>query len=301
MELAERGEIDRALDRYFAVGNVAAAMELVPRPGRDDDAYLFLAEYKAYEELAELVDRGKGQRLSHDFIMRHGPESERYAYEEYGSTLLVHILRHLAGRRDDPEAAGAERREEIDAHLGAGFSSTYLQVIESCSLDIVDYLIRIGHANALFFLKRIAFGTSPETREFLGGLRSRVELAAETGPRAGLFAALAAALEYRAAPAALPPEGLGPWTTIPYLTGGTNPSAALEYLYARTPKRLDHFASILRIEALVGAWHEAAGRHLEAAKLFAKANRWRDVRRTAAIAKRKTPPADRGLEQGELF
>ncbi len=280
------GEIDRALNRYIVIGHVKAAIPLFMKGDRDEEAFEFLSNYNKFEELERYIEAKPDLRLGHAFIMGHNPVADEYAHEPESPSLHVAIMGLLARRLDDPLARSPERREEVDAFLPKTYDRIYNCIIEGLRFDIVDYLIRIGHLNGLFFLNRMAFSKDPKHKDFIRGFLPHLKAAAvgTDGP-SPLLAALIATLERREMEGALPLEGLNEWTTIPYFFAVDTRFAVFDYLEATgKADAIDGLVRILDVDAVVGLWYEHKGRHAEAAASFAKGNRWHLALRAAQAA-----------------
>jgi len=285
-DLEAKGELDRALNRYMVIGHVKAALPLFMKLDRDEDAFEFFSRHDIYSDLDRFIEAKPKIRLGHSFIMRHNPSAEDYSGDTNASLMRIAILRQLARATDDTEAKGPERREEIDAYLPATFDSVYLRIIEEARLDIVDFLIRIGHANALFFLNRLVYARDAKHKAFIQGFMPRLKAAAAgDGPSSLLIKALLATIQQKDEEIALPAAGLNEWTTVPYFFASVHRFAVFDYLEGRGKKgAIEEFVRTLNIHAAAGLWYESKGRNGEAAAAYAKASRWQLALKAAQAA-----------------
>lgn len=275
-QLESKGELDRALNRYMVIGHVQAAFPLFMKRDRDEEAFEFFSNYDKYDELDRYIETKPEIRLGHSYIMRRNPSAQEYYGDSDAALTRIAILRLLARTKDDPEAKSPERREEINAYLPLGFDVAYLRIIEGAKFDIVDFLIRIGHANALYFLDRYSYSRDAKHKAFIQGFKSRLKAATTAkDSRANLFKALLVAIEEKDVEIELPSEGLNEWTTVPYFYMMAHRFAVFDFLEATGKKgAIDEFSRVLNIPAAAGLWYENKGRNGEAAAAYAKANRW---------------------------
>jgi tetratricopeptide (TPR) repeat protein len=275
------GDLSRAVNRFMAIGQVKKAASCFLKMDRDDTAFRFFRNVCAYDELGTFIREKRNFHLSRQAIQVEADLLQASWSTTYYLPTWPHLLRALDRSHPHIVESDAELREELALVLPMKDLSGYRLLTKEENLDIVDFLIRIGHLNGLYSLWRNGAWHFSAKSAYLKGFMTRIESAAAgTDARSAWFGALLGIIRQRTKGAALSSREIGPWNSLVYVFAGNDVRNVIEHHWIRSLfPELDDFGKYLRIEDELAAFAEAKSDFARAAAWYVSAKQWNEALR----------------------
>jgi tetratricopeptide (TPR) repeat protein len=273
--LEGKGDLDRAANRYVAIGHVKAAYRCLIELNRDDIAFDFFAECGASEELGTFIREKKKFQLSHEDVML---KTDLFSIDRYAPNLLsswTYLLDALGRCRDDVDLADPELHEELAALLPMENIGMYVILADLKHLGALDFLVRIGHLNGLFLLWHNAVRPMKKTDPYGVEYWRRIQAAALEGPLAPWFMVFLEGMEKKRGIASIDAGELNSGNTMFYFMATGDFTSPVEWYRSRgLETELEAFAKYLDLVDVIAEATESKGDQARAASWYEKARMW---------------------------
>jgi len=286
------GDLDRAVNRFVAIGHVKAAYRCLMELDRDDVAFGFFADARAYDELGGFIRDKKRFRLSHEEVMLRAGLLVATRFASYYLASWPLLLEALGRYRGEADREDPEFQEELAALLPMERLTAYKTLAAPEHIGIVDFLIRIGHLNGLMLLWRNAVSEMGQSTPYYTEFVRRIEAASSSeGTRSPWFAILLRAMRTESGSVAdgapvefdlTDPgvEGLGPWNTLVYVLAPPRFSGVFAWYHEQgKDEDLAAFVKFYTSENLLASFYDERGQFGPAATWYERVGSWDEALR----------------------
>jgi tetratricopeptide (TPR) repeat protein len=280
LSLEAKGELERAVNRFVAIGHVKAASRCFFKLDKDELAFRFYSDYGAGEELGAYIRGKKNFRLGHKMVMQEAlVYGVKWSDPDY-LTGWPYLLEALGSCRSEADLEEPEGREEIAALVPLKDLPAYKILADPKFFGALDFLISIGHMNGLLLLWKNAVRDMRESAEYYKAFMDRIELAAAAASeRAPWFKVLLALMRGETTDA-VDIAGLKPWNSVLYtLTHGHFKEVLAWYREHGTRAEFDAYGTYLKLEDVIAEDFETMGAQAEAAIWYERARKWESALR----------------------
>ena len=280
------GEPKPAANRFMAIGNIEAAYRCLLELDRDDRAFDFFLKYRALEELGTFMRKKKNFYLNHKAVMHQASALTETRFGPYYLVEWPYLLEALGRCRGETDARNPEFREELAALLPMEDLGAYKVLADPKHVEILDFLIRIGHINGLLLIWRNAVRKMGESNAYFREFVGRIETAAAKGPSAAWFKAFLELIKGHEEAALIGPDGLEHRNSLLYaIKVGHSSDLFAWYLEHGTEDEFTAFGKYLRLEDEIAEYLDAHDRRDLAAIWYERARRWDEALRCYRAAR----------------
>lgn len=270
------GELKPAANRFMAIGNIEKAYRCLLELDRDDRAFDFFLKYRTLEELGTFIRQKKNFYLNHKAVMRLASALTETRFGPYFLVEWPYLLEALGRCRGETDLRNPEFREELAALLPMEDLGAYKVLADPKHVEILDFLVRIGHMNGLLLLWRNAVRKMGASNAYFKAFIGRIEAAAAAKSRtADWFKALLGLMNGSGEAATIGIDGLEHRNSLLYsFTVGHLSDLFAWYLEHGTEAEFAAFGKYLRLEDGIAGYLDAHDRHDLAAVWYERSKQW---------------------------
>jgi hypothetical protein len=276
LQLEAKGELERAVNRFIAIGHIKAATRCFLKLDKDETAFRFYSDYDEGDELGAFIRGKKNFRLGHTMVMQEAMVYDDTWSEPGYLTGWPYLIEALGRCRSEADLEKPEGREELAALIPLRDMAAYKILAVPKFFGALDFLISIGHMNGLLLLWLNAVRDMDESAEYSKVFMDRIEIAASTeSVRAPWFKAFLSLIHEETKPAEIDIAGLKPWNSVLFtLTCGHFTEVFTWYREHGTRAEFDAYGIYLKLEDTIAIYLETEGDRAEAAIWYERAREW---------------------------